>query len=277
MKNTFLIAFALILFTSCIDDDSVSYKDYSEENEAEITAYIAENNLNAEKSDSGLYYIIDEQGTGENPVLNDRVKVAYKGYLTDGTVFDENTEGIDTYLQNLIEGWLEGLTYFNEGGTGTLIIPAHLGYGSTSLDDIPAGSVLIFDIELIYVNYTTENDQEIIQYIEDNELTAEKSDSGLYYTIDELGTGEQPTSTDNVTVTYSGYYTDGTLFDESTDEISFYLDQVIAGWTEGLTYFNEGGSGKLLIPAHLGYGIYDYNGIPAGSVLIFDVNLISVN
>ncbi|WP_159019451.1 FKBP-type peptidyl-prolyl cis-trans isomerase [Algibacter sp. L3A6] len=276
MKNTFLLALTLLFITSCSKTED--FVDYSAENDLEIQAYIAANDINAEKSSTGLYYTIDEQGTGEKPVLDDRVKVAYKGYLTDGTVFDENTEGYDTYLQNLIYGWLEGLQYFNEGGKGTLIIPAHLGYGSTTSGSIPAGSVIIFDIELIYVNYKTENDQEILQYLTDNELNAEKSESGLYYIIEELGNGIQPTSADNVTVAYSGYYTNGTLFDESdTSGVSFNLEQVIAGWTEGITYFKEGGTGKLLIPAHLGYGNYYFNGIPAGSVLIFDINLISVN
>ena len=93
-----------------------------------------------------------------------------------------------------------------------------------------------------------------------------------------MGNGNQPTTTDNVTVAYKGYYTNNTVFDESdTDGISFNLQQVIPGWTEGITYFSEGGSGMLLIPAHLGYGNNDYYGIPGGSVLIFDINLISIN
>ena len=276
MKNTLLIALTLLFITSCSKTEE--FIDYSVENDAEIQTYLANNNLNAEQSTSGLYYIIDEQGTGEKPELNDRVKVVYKGYLTDGTVFSESTEGADMYLQNLIYGWLEGLQYFNEGGSGKLIIPAHLGYGSTSEDDIPAGSVLIFDIELVYVNYKTENDEQIAQYIEDNALTAEKTETGLYYIIDEQGTGEHPTETDNITAAYKGYYTDGTVFDESDEAgVSFNLSQVISGWTEGIPYFKAGGSGKLLIPAHLGYGNYNYSTIPAGSALIFDVNLISVD
>jgi len=277
MKNTLLIALTLLFITSCSNTEE--YIDYSEENDAEIQAYLADNNLNAEKSNSGLYYIIDEQGTGEAPVLYDRVAVNYKGYLTDGTVFDETTdEYFDTYLDGLIYGWLEGIPYFNEGGSGKLIVPAHLGFGSTNNGDIPAGSVLIFDIELLYVNYKTENDQAIVEYLANNELTAEKTDSGLYYIIDEEGTGNQPTETDNVTVAYKGYYTDGTVFDESDAAgISFSLEQVIAGWTEGIPYFKEGGSGQLIIPAHLAYGNYDYSTIPAGSVLIFDINLISID
>ncbi|MFI1772284.1 FKBP-type peptidyl-prolyl cis-trans isomerase [Thalassobellus citreus] len=277
MKNI-LIAFTLILFTACNKDDAP--KDYSAENDEEIQAYIASNNLAAQKSSSGLYYIIDEQGTGDKPtLLSDRVKVALKGYLTNGTVFSENTNGISfPVLQELIPGLVEGLSYFNEGGKGKLIIPAHLAYGDNKTEEIPPGSVIIFDIELIYVNYKTENDEEIQTYLNDNDLIAEKSSTGLYYIIDELGSENQPTQTDNVTVAYKGYFLDGTVFDQSNAAgVSFNLQNVISGWTEGITYFKEGGNGKLLIPAHLAYGNSDYNGIPGGSVLIFDVNLISVN
>ncbi|WP_428229854.1 FKBP-type peptidyl-prolyl cis-trans isomerase [Flavobacterium sp.] len=127
-------------------------------------------------------------------------------------------------------------------------------------------------------DYTVENEKEITDYIAKNKLTATRSDSGLYYIINEPGTGAKPTATSNVTVSYRGYYTNGKIFDQSTAAgISFGLNQVIKGWTEGIPYFKEGGSGALLIPSHLGYGPYDYNGIPGGSVLIFDIKLIKVN
>lgn len=127
-------------------------------------------------------------------------------------------------------------------------------------------------------DYTAENDQEIQTYITDNNLIAQKSSTGLYYVIDNPGTGAQPTTTDNVTVAYKGYFTNGSVFDESdASGISFGLQQVIAGWTEGITYFKEGGSGKLLIPSRLGYGNNGRGTIPGGAVLIFDINLISVN
>ena len=128
------------------------------------------------------------------------------------------------------------------------------------------------------VDYVSKNEEEIAAYVADNNLDATRSETGLYYVIEEEGEGAQPTETSNVTVAYKGYYTDGSIFDQSDAEgVSFNLQQVILGWTEGITYFKEGGSGKLLIPAHLGYGNYDYRDIPGGSVLIFDINLISVN
>jgi FKBP-type peptidyl-prolyl cis-trans isomerase FkpA len=127
------------------------------------------------------------------------------------------------------------------------------------------------------VDYVAQNDKEITDYITKNNLTAKKSDTGLYYVITEPGTGTQPTATSNVTVAYKGYFTNGSIFDQSKPEgISFGLNQVIKGWTEGIPYFKTGGSGILLVPAHLGYGNSSTGPIPGGSVLIFDVKLISV-
>jgi FKBP-type peptidyl-prolyl cis-trans isomerase FkpA len=128
------------------------------------------------------------------------------------------------------------------------------------------------------VDYVAKNEQEIKDYIAKNNLTAQRSSSGLYYVITNPGTGAQPTAASNVTVEYRGYFTNGNVFDKSSASgISFGLNQVIKGWTEGIPYFKTGGNGILLVPAHLGYGSYNYNGIPGGSVLIFDVKLISVN
>ncbi len=127
-------------------------------------------------------------------------------------------------------------------------------------------------------DYTAKNEQEIKDYLAKNNLTAQRSTSGLYYIINEQGTGTQPSAASNVTVAYKGYFTNGNVFDQSKAEgISFGLNQVIKGWTEGIPYFKAGGSGVLLVPAHLGYGSYNYGPIPGGSVLIFDVKLISVN
>lgn len=122
------------------------------------------------------------------------------------------------------------------------------------------------------------NEQQIQDYLAKNDLKATRSDSGLYYIINEEGTGAKPTPESNVTVAYKGYFLDGTVFDQSdANGISFGLNQVIKGWTEGIAYFKEGGSGTLFVPANLGYGDYDYSKIPGGSVLIFEVKLIKVN
>ena len=127
-------------------------------------------------------------------------------------------------------------------------------------------------------DFVEQNEKDIIKYIEDNNLDATRSESGLYYVINKIGSGSRPNISSNVTVAYKGYFTDGKVFDQSSDAgISFSLQGVIRGWTEGITYFKKGGEGILLIPSNLGYGSRDSNGIPGGSVLIFDIKLISIN
>tara|TARA_R110002049_G_scaffold73909_12_gene190946 strand:- start:81 stop:530 length:450 start_codon:yes stop_codon:yes gene_type:complete len=126
--------------------------------------------------------------------------------------------------------------------------------------------------------FKPQTEADIIKYIEDNDLNASRSNTGLYYVINKEGSGARPNSTSNVTVAYKGYFLDGTVFDQSNDNgISFGLNQVISGWTEGITYFKEGGEGLLLIPSNLGYGSNGRTGIPGGAVLVFDINLMSVN
>lgn len=151
MKYT-LNLFMLVLLMACASDEKQTNTDFTEQNEKEILAYIAANNLDAEMSNSGLYYVVNETGTGAKPTTTDNVTVAYKGYLTNGNVFDQNDSGYQTNLQNVIKGWTEGITYFREGGNGILLIPSHLGYGSNGSGPIPGGSVLIFEVTLISVN-----------------------------------------------------------------------------------------------------------------------------
>ena len=121
-------------------------------------------------------------------------------------------------------------------------------------------------------------DESIIQqYISDNNLSATATGSGLYYVIDTQGNGAGCTSNSSVKVAYSGYFTDGDVFDESAPEgIVFSLQGVIQGWTEGIPYFKEGGTGKLLLPSALAYGKNGSGSIPPNSVLIFDIELIEV-
>lgn len=125
------------------------------------------------------------------------------------------------------------------------------------------------------IDYDKQNEQEILDYITKNNLDATRSSTGLYYVIEKEGTGEYPNVNSDVTVNYKGYYTNEKVFDQN-DNITFNLQQVVSGWTEGITYFKKDGSGILLVPSKLGYGYDDYRGIPGGSVLIFDIDLLDV-
>lgn len=101
------------------------------------------------------------------------------------------------------------------------------------------------------------------------------TDSGLQYRTVVSGSGVSPSATDQVRVNYEGTFIDGTLFDFN-DDISFGLNQVIAGWTEGLQLMRTGGTTEFAIPADLAYGDAGRPGIPSGSTLLFTVDLIEV-
>lgn len=118
-----------------------------------ILDYLAANNITATETESGLFYVVDLEGTGEFPPANANVTVHYRGYFTDGEEFDSSYKGtgqpLTFNLNGVIKGWTEGIPKFKKGGKGKLFIPSGLGYGSRKSATIPANSVLIFDVHLI--------------------------------------------------------------------------------------------------------------------------------
>jgi FKBP-type peptidyl-prolyl cis-trans isomerase FklB len=103
--------------------------------------------------------------------------------------------------------------------------------------------------------------------------------SGIQYKILKEGTGAFPLETDKVTVHYKGTLLDGTVFDSSIDRgepVTFPLNQVIKGWTEGMQKCKLGGKIQLFIPSELAYGDKAQGPIPGGSALIFEVELLNI-
>ena len=103
--------------------------------------------------------------------------------------------------------------------------------------------------------------------------------SGLKYKVVKEGTGAMPKAEDTVEVHYTGKLLDGTVFDSSVERgetISFPLNGVIKGWTEGLQLMKEGAKYEFYIPSDMAYGEVGTQGIPPNSTLIFTVELLSV-
>jgi FKBP-type peptidyl-prolyl cis-trans isomerase FkpA len=149
MNRLFLFLLVSFISIHCHIDDLQSQTEIDKEI---ILKYIADNDLDAISLGGGLYYVNEETGTGKNPNPSSKVQVAYRGYLTDGKVFDQSeSNGITFGLNQVIQGWTMGIPFFKEGGRGKLIIPSELAYGSKPRSGIPANSVLIFDIHLIDV------------------------------------------------------------------------------------------------------------------------------
>lgn len=122
-----------------------------------------------------------------------------------------------------------------------------------------------------------------LDYLKENKKKAgvQVTASGLQYRVLRKGAGRKPSKSDEVEVHYKGSLINGKVFDSSYDRgqsISFTLNKVIAGWTEGLQLMKEGAKYELVIPANLGYGI---NGagrsIPPRATLIFEVELLKVH
>ncbi|WP_304167452.1 FKBP-type peptidyl-prolyl cis-trans isomerase [Lonsdalea britannica] len=111
------------------------------------------------------------------------------------------------------------------------------------------------------------------------EKGVKKTNSGLLYQVEKEGTGAAPKDSDTVVVNYKGTLVDGTEFDNSYkrgEPLSFRLDGVIPGWTEGLKHLKKGGKIKMVIPPALAYGETGVPGIPANSTLVFDVELLDI-
>lgn len=117
-----------------------------------IDDYVAKNKIaNVKSTASGLKYIITTPGTGANIAAGDSAVVKYSGQLTSGKVFDANTFPLQVGMGSVIPGWDEGLQLFNQGAKGKLFIPSPLAYGPNAQPNLPANSVLIFDIEIVKV------------------------------------------------------------------------------------------------------------------------------
>ena len=236
----------------------------------------------ASKTASGLASKVLAPGTGkDHPAKEDTVKVHYTGWTTDGKMFDSSVargEPTSFPVNRVIPGWTEGLQLMVVGEKRRFWIPGKLAYGDKPRMGAPAGD-LVFDVELLGITPPPKA-PDVPADVKAAPASAKKTPSGLAYRVLTPGKGTQhPKPTDTVTVHYSGWTTDGKLFDSSVmrgDATSFRLDQVIPGWTEGVGLMTVGQKTRFWIPGKLAYGDKPTRpGAPAGT-LVFDVELLSI-
>ncbi|MFT5431864.1 MAG: peptidylprolyl isomerase [Myxococcota bacterium] len=228
----------------------------------------------AEVTKSGLASKILKPGAGEaTPDAADTVKVHYTGWTTDGKMFDSSRkrgEPTTFPLNGVIAGWTEGVALMKVGESRRFWIPEALAYKGRP--GAPAG-MLVFDVELLEIISAPKAPSDVAAPPAEAEATA----SGLASKILAPGTGsKKPSPTDQVTVHYSGWTTDGKMFDSSVsrgEPATFPLNRVIPGWTEGVGLMVEGEKRRLWIPEALAYK--GRPGAPAG-MLVFDVELLKI-
>lgn len=119
-----------------------------------LRAYLAENNIEATPTESGLIYVCTQPGNGAKPEAGKKVKVHYTGTLLDGTKFDSSVDRGEPFefplgMGYVIPGWDEGVAMMSKGEKGILYVPAKLAYGERQAGPIPAFSNLIFEVELV--------------------------------------------------------------------------------------------------------------------------------
>jgi FKBP-type peptidyl-prolyl cis-trans isomerase len=280
-----------------------------------IETFLNSKNIKAEKTREGIFYTIDTEGAGVTPRMGDFIKIKYTGKLLDGKTFDTSPKDEPFVFQlgyrQVIQGWDVLIPKLRVGTKATAYIPAELGYGASGIGDvIPANASLVYDIEVVEVlnadTYDThmrgledkerrefqkklaeqfeKDKKDINDYAIAHKLKVNRAESGLSYIITKQGKGEKAKEGNILSVHYEGVLLDDKLFDSTNGKqpFSFRLGEgkVIQGWDEGLSHFNKGSEGYLLIPSKLAYGAMPLEDgetiIPAHAVLIFKIQVVDI-
>ena len=235
----------------------------------------------ATKTASGLASKVLKPGTGkDHPAATDRVTVHYTGWTTDGRKFDSSVDRGQpaTFpLNGVIPGWTEGVQLMVEGEKRRFWIPAKMAYGEQPQGGRPGG-MLVFDVELLGVAKAPEPPK-VPEDVAAPPASAKKTKSGISYRVLKKGTGKVHPKADSVVVVhYTGWTLDGKQFDSSVmsgEPVSFPLNRVIPGWTEGVQLMVAGEKTRFWIPGKLAYGDKTQGDAPAGT-LVFDIDLVDI-
>jgi FKBP-type peptidyl-prolyl cis-trans isomerase len=230
----------------------------------------------AAKAASGLISKVLTPGTGtRKPDATDIVTVHYTGWVaSDGRMFDSSIArgAASTFpLAKVMAGWRECVQLMTVGEKRRCWIPESLAYRGQA--GRPAGTV-VFDLELIDTRVSPTIPPADVKAPPDD---TKKTATGLAYRVLRPGTGARnPAAWSKVTVHYTGWTTDGKMFDSSIlrgKPVTFELSGVIPGWTEGVALMVEGEQTRFWIPESLAYK--GEAGQPKG-MLVFDVELIRI-
>jgi peptidylprolyl isomerase len=248
---------------------------------AQVSPYTPPPDLNAPPTDaarasSGLISRTLQPGTGtQNPTATDFVTVHYTGWVaSDGRMFDSSVArgAPSTFpLNKVMAGWRECVQLMTVGEKRRCWIPEHLAYKGQ--DGRPTGTV-VYDVELIDARTSPAIPPPDVKA---PPADAKKTASGLAYKVLRPGTGSRnPSARSRVTVNYTGWTTDGKMFDTSITRgkpAVLELNGVIAGWTEGVALMVEGERTRFWIPQDLAYK--GEANQPRG-MLVFDIDLIKI-
>lgn len=286
---------AIVLLASCLNDEIISPQKQLLADIAAIDSYIDGLTLQpGEKlieDASGIRLIISEVGTaGLPPNEWNEITIGYVGkVLSSGFQFDQNQNFATKLSNNLILGWKYGIPLLPEGSVAKLFIPSVYAYGANGGGSIPGNANLVFDINLKSVVLSsqqterTNSDKATINtYLTTNNIpNTIEHESGIRYKITQEGTGNFPTWYDKVKLSYSARLLNSqTPFLSETVEPTQGFSSRIVNYRLGLQVamklLKPGGKGTFYVPSDLAYGAYSYSDVPANSIVVYEVELISV-
>ncbi len=260
-------------------------RDLKQIEDEQIQAYIKSKNLSGFiKDSSGFYYQIISEGTG--------AQLKYSTYIGVSQTTTSINESLNFefskynpqfnyvgYISPI--SWRETLIKVKKGGEMRILTPSYLAFGKVgSGSTIPGNAILDTKINVVNDdNRETYEDNLIQTFLTENNLTATKDASGIYYKIITAGTGTSIASTTpTLKVAYTGRLLTTTVFDQAAlaSPLTIGLANTIEGWRIGVPFIKTGGKIRLFIPSRYGYGSTASGSIPANSVLDFDIELVEV-
>lgn len=254
---------------------------------------------------NGIEYIHHVKGTGEKAKDGEVISLHYSMYVVSngkdsllGNTYDAPYPMAVVMGDQSLGPIAEALRLTTSGDSISVFIKADSLFGPQLPPGVDAGTFVRFDMKIAKVQTMEEAEQEneqrmevqkekedkiIATHLSNNNIAAQKTESGLYYVVASQGTGAKPKEGEMVQVHYNGTLLDGTPFDSSYDRgqplnYAFGIGQMIPGFDEGVSFLNEGGKATLYLPSHLAYGAAKRSEvIQAFSILKFEIELVKVN
>ncbi len=269
-----LLATSFLLLSGCLDREESSFERQVREENETLENYLAENNIQTERLNSGIHFEVLRENTSGTIVKDESiVAIRYKLQTLKGKAIDSLPDSVASLrfyhaqdFPNALfpRGINIGVGHMREGEQYRFYIPSYQAFDAYSFGQfLPRNSTLIADVTLEKIEDKKAIEQEemnaITEYIGIKQLTsARELPSGILFELLEEGDGEKPETGALVKVNFKGYYLDGEVFDESEKDKPFEFfvgkNRVIPGFELGVEAMKEGDKARVFVPSHLGFG-----------------------
>lgn len=274
--------------------DAAKAEKLKNEETGKLNDYISRNKITVKPTESGVYVVTQNPGSGRGIVKTDIVTINLTVSSIEGkkifSTLDKQKPITFEFGQKFdTKGFDEAIGQMKKGTKATIVVPSAMAFGERGKKDMNGEDIIapfspvVYDVEVLNLKTKAESEKEnkeaeakaskasaearqkepalILQYVKDNKISAKPNGSGLYYVEKVKGKGEKAVAGKKVKVHYTGKLFNGKVFDSSLDrkpstpyEFTLGRGEVIAGWDEGIAMMNVGGKATLIIPSKLGYG-----------------------